>query len=138
MLFGHPLYSLRNVTEVTEEALTTLVEEMTLWTRMSVFDARSLLGFYCYRAHALRDAVRLWEFIPQSKLYARPEINQMLQEARNRVAIVNEVDLSRSPADAVSQPLAAESARPDAASATARQNALVTEPLSILANRPTP
>jgi hypothetical protein len=120
-LFGRPLYSLRNVTEVTEEALTTPAEELTLWTRMSVFDARSLLGFYCYRANALRDAVHVWEFIPQSNLYARPEINQMLQEARNRVAIENEVDLGRAPAGALSQPLGTENALPDATSAPAQR-----------------
>jgi UDP-N-acetylmuramyl pentapeptide phosphotransferase/UDP-N-acetylglucosamine-1-phosphate transferase len=93
-LFGRPLYALRSRTDITEEALVTPAEQLSLWTRMNVFDARSLLGFYCYRAGDLRDAAAIWEFIPRANLLVRPQINDMLAEARNRVAMESEVDLS--------------------------------------------
>jgi len=92
-LFGRPLYALRSRTDITEEALVTPAERLSLWTRMNVFDARSLLGFYCYRAGDLRDAVAIWEFIPRANLLVRPQINDMLAEARARVAMESEVDL---------------------------------------------
>src|SRR5579884_2261249 len=93
-LFGRPLYALRDMTDVTEEALVTPGEQLSLWTRMNVFDARSLLGFYCYRAGALRDAIRIWDYIPHVNLLVRPKINDMMLEARNRLAMESEVDLS--------------------------------------------
>jgi UDP-N-acetylmuramyl pentapeptide phosphotransferase/UDP-N-acetylglucosamine-1-phosphate transferase len=98
-LFGRKLYGVRDVTGVTEVALTTPAEQLALWQRMNVFDARALLGFYCYRAGALRDAVRIWDFIPRSNLLVRREINEMLQEARNRLAMESEVDLSQPAAE---------------------------------------
>ncbi len=107
-LFGRPLYALRSRTDITEEALATPAERLSLWTRMNVFDARSLLGFYCYRAGDLRDAVAIWEFIPRANLLVRPQINDMLAEARTRVAMESEVDLSSPSAESIPLATAAE------------------------------
>ncbi len=75
------------VTHVTMEALENAGERLSLWQRMSVFDARSLLGFYCYRAEAYEDALRIWERIPDANLDQRPEIKDMLAEVRHAVAL---------------------------------------------------
>jgi UDP-N-acetylmuramyl pentapeptide phosphotransferase/UDP-N-acetylglucosamine-1-phosphate transferase len=100
MLFRWKLYACRDVTSVTEEELSNPGERLSLWQRMSVFDARALLGYYCYRAGAMRDTVRVLEYIPRPNLQVRPEINEMLVEARNRIAIENEVDLRQAALDA--------------------------------------
>jgi hypothetical protein len=62
---------------------------------MSVFDARALLGFYCYRAGALDDAWRIWERLPRPNLEVRPEVEEMINEVRHQVALDDvENDLS--------------------------------------------
>jgi hypothetical protein len=104
-LFRWNLYSCRDVTNVSEEELSNAAERLSLWQRMSVFDARSLLGYYCYRAGEMRDAVRVLEYIPRPNLQVRPEINDILLEARNQVAIETEVDLDQTaPRGAVTLP----------------------------------
>ena len=72
---------------MTVEVLESTGERLTLWQRMSVFDARSLLGFYCYRAQAPVEALRIWERIPDANLEQRPEIKEMLAEVRHSVAL---------------------------------------------------
>jgi phospho-N-acetylmuramoyl-pentapeptide-transferase len=94
-LFRWNLYACRDVTNVTEEELSNAAERLALWQRMSVFDARALLGYYCYRAGEMHDAVRVLEYIPRPNLQVRPEINEMLLEARNQIARENEVDLEQ-------------------------------------------
>lgn len=94
-LFRWKLYACRDITNVTEEELSNAAERLSLWQRMSVFDARALLGYYCYRAGELHDAVRVLEYIPRPNLQVRPEINDMLLEARNQLAMENEVDLEQ-------------------------------------------
>jgi hypothetical protein len=59
---------------------------------MSVFDARSLLGFFCYRELAFDDALRIWGRIPKGNLEKRPEIAEMLAEVRHRVALRMETE----------------------------------------------
>ena len=86
-LFRRNLYGRVDVTNVTEDALQTPNEKLSLWQRMSVFDARSLLGYYCYRANELDDAQRIWERIPTANLKERPEIAQLISEARHRIAL---------------------------------------------------
>jgi UDP-N-acetylmuramyl pentapeptide phosphotransferase/UDP-N-acetylglucosamine-1-phosphate transferase len=103
-LFGRPLYSLRSKTTITEAALETPAERLSLWTRMNIFDARALLGFYCYRVGDLRDAIAIWEFIPRANLQVRPKVKEMFEEARNRVAMESEVDLSASPMEPAPAP----------------------------------
>ncbi len=85
-LFGQPLYSQVQVTGVTEEALASPAEKLSLWQRLSVFDARSMLGYYCYRAGNLEDARRIWRMIPRSNLEKRPEIANLLAEVTTILA----------------------------------------------------
>jgi UDP-N-acetylmuramyl pentapeptide phosphotransferase/UDP-N-acetylglucosamine-1-phosphate transferase len=104
-LFRWKLYACRDVTNVSEEELSNSAERLSLWQRMSVFDARALLGYYCYRAGEMHDAVRVLEYIPRPNLQVRPEINEMLLEARNQIAMENEVDLEQTaPRGAVTLP----------------------------------
>jgi UDP-N-acetylmuramyl pentapeptide phosphotransferase/UDP-N-acetylglucosamine-1-phosphate transferase len=104
-LFRWKLYACRDVTNVGEEELSNSAERLSLWQRMSVFDARALLGYYCYRAGEMHDAVRVLEYIPRPNLQVRPEINDMLLEARNQIAMENEVDLEQTaPRDSVHVP----------------------------------
>lgn len=86
-LFGKPLFSRVDITEITEQALDTPAERLSLWQRMSGFDARSMLGYYCYRANATEDALRIWASIPRANLEKRPEIAEMLAEVRHRAAL---------------------------------------------------
>lgn len=94
-LFGRRLYHCVDLTDVRETDLTNPAEDLTLWQRMSVFDARSLLGFYCYRAGALDDAWRVWDRLPRPNLEVRPEIDEMTNEVRHSIALYDaENDLS--------------------------------------------
>ncbi len=86
-LFGRRLYGKVDTTSITEEAFTTPAEQLSLWQRMSVFDARSMLGYYCYRQGAFDDALRIWSRIPKGNLEKRPDIAEMLAEVRHRVAL---------------------------------------------------
>src|SRR5262249_38275553 len=104
-LFRWQLYACRDVTNVSEEELTNAAERLSLWQRMSVFDARALLGYYCYRAGEMRDAIPVMEDIPRPNLQVRPEINEMLLEARNQIGMENEVGLDQTaPRGAVTLP----------------------------------
>jgi UDP-N-acetylmuramyl pentapeptide phosphotransferase/UDP-N-acetylglucosamine-1-phosphate transferase len=86
-LFGRPLSSQVDVTSVTPEALDTPAEKLTLWQRISGFDARSILGYYCYRTGDFDDALRIWAKIPRANLEKRPEIAEMLAEVRHAIAL---------------------------------------------------
>jgi hypothetical protein len=59
---------------------------------MSVFDARSLLGYYCYRDRVYDDALRIWSRIPKGNLEKRPEIADMLADVRHKVALATETE----------------------------------------------
>jgi hypothetical protein len=86
-LFSRPLYSRVDTTAITEEALDTPAEKLSLWQRMSVFDARSVLGYYCYRAGSFEDAQRVWKAIPRSNLEKRHEIAELLTEVTHTLAL---------------------------------------------------
>ncbi len=86
-LFGWPLYARIDVTHATPDAFTTTAERLSLWQLMNVFDARSLLGYYCYQAEQLEDAVRIWNRIPNANMRVRPEISQLFTETRHRLAV---------------------------------------------------
>jgi UDP-N-acetylmuramyl pentapeptide phosphotransferase/UDP-N-acetylglucosamine-1-phosphate transferase len=92
-LFGKSLSGRVDITEITEHALTSPGERLSLWQRMSTFDARALLGYYCYRANAYEDALRLWSSIPKKNLEWRPDIAEMLAEVRLAVAMQANGDL---------------------------------------------
>jgi hypothetical protein len=117
-LFGRRLYGEVDTTSITPEAFQGPDERLLLWQRMSVFDARSLLGYYCYRQGALDDALRIWGRIPKGNLEKRPEIAEMLAEVRHRVALRTETEFEthglltpthdehwRSPAEAITSAL---------------------------------
>jgi UDP-N-acetylmuramyl pentapeptide phosphotransferase/UDP-N-acetylglucosamine-1-phosphate transferase len=94
-LIGRRLYHCVDLTSVRETDLTSPAEDLSLWQRMSVFDARALLGFYCYRAGALDDAWRVWDRLPRPNLEVRPEIEELINEVRHQVALDDvENDLS--------------------------------------------
>ena len=86
-LFGRPLYNRVDVVDATLENLTTPAERAGLWQRTSVFDARTILGYYCYRSGHFQDAVRVWGRIPQNNLKVRPEIAELLVAARHQAAL---------------------------------------------------
>jgi hypothetical protein len=91
-LFGRRLYGEVDTTSITPQAFHTPAEKLFLWQRMSVFDARSLLGYYCYREEAFDDALRIWGRIPKGNLEKRPDIAEMLAEVRHRVALRTETE----------------------------------------------
>lgn len=86
-LFGRPLYSRIDTTDATEADLITPAERLSLWQRMSVFDARSVLGYYCYRCGSFQDALRVWSRIPSVNLEKRPDIAEALAEVRHAIAL---------------------------------------------------
>ena len=86
-LFGRALFVRVDSTDVHERELETPAERLSLWQRMSVFDARAVLGYYCYRAGSLEDAQRVWGRIPKGNLEWRPEIAEMLAEVRHTLAL---------------------------------------------------
>lgn len=89
-LLGMSLSGRIDSTTITEEALHGPGEGLTLWQRMSVADARSLLGFYCYRAGDFEDALRIWDRIPKPNRELRPEITSMLTEVKMALASEDE------------------------------------------------
>jgi hypothetical protein len=54
---------------------------------MNIFDARAMLGLYCYRAGYFPAALVQWTRIPPGNLAVRPEIKQLLEEVENRLAL---------------------------------------------------
>ena len=86
-LFGRRLYHCVDLTSVRETELASPIEDFSLWQRISVFDARSLLGYYCYRAGALEDALRVWDRLPRPNLLVRPEIDELIGEVRHQLAM---------------------------------------------------
>ncbi len=85
-LFGRRMYSLVELTEATDKNVTSPVEQSALWVRMNLFDARAALGFFCYRAGFYALAREQWERIPNNNLAVRPQIMELLTDARRRVA----------------------------------------------------
>src|SRR5258708_39265963 len=46
-LMGMRLYHLVEIIEANEDVIETPAEELALWQRMSIYDARAMLGLYC-------------------------------------------------------------------------------------------
>jgi UDP-N-acetylmuramyl pentapeptide phosphotransferase/UDP-N-acetylglucosamine-1-phosphate transferase len=86
-LFGRRMHGRIDLTGITEAELTTPAERLLLWQRMPVFDARAILGYWCYRADAFEDARRIWSRLPSKNLEYRPEIEHMLGEVKHRLAL---------------------------------------------------
>ena len=80
------------LTNVSEEELSKPPPSASLWQRMSVFDARALLGYYCYRAGSLDAAERIWSRLPKSNQQVRPEIEALVDEVRMEQAMQRELE----------------------------------------------
>lgn len=85
-IMGIKLYHLVEIIEASEDVIETPAEELALWQRMSIYDARSMLGLYCYRAHYEPAALAQWTRIPERNRVLRPEIVHLLEEVDNRLA----------------------------------------------------
>jgi UDP-N-acetylmuramyl pentapeptide phosphotransferase/UDP-N-acetylglucosamine-1-phosphate transferase len=86
-LMGIRLYHRVEIIEASEDVIETPAEELALWQRMNIFDARAMLGLYCYRAGYYPAALVQWTRIPASNRAFRPEIDRLLIEVENRLAV---------------------------------------------------
>jgi len=86
-LFGKPMYRRIDTSQITSRALETPSEQLALWQRLNVFDARALLGYFCYREGDYEDALRIWDRLPDANIDARPDIKALIQEVTHAVAI---------------------------------------------------
>jgi UDP-N-acetylmuramyl pentapeptide phosphotransferase/UDP-N-acetylglucosamine-1-phosphate transferase len=86
-LLGIPLFHRVEVIDASEDVIETPAEESGLWQRINIFDARSMLGLYCYRAGYYPAALAQWSRIPERNRVLRPEINHLLAEVDNRLAL---------------------------------------------------
>jgi UDP-N-acetylmuramyl pentapeptide phosphotransferase/UDP-N-acetylglucosamine-1-phosphate transferase len=87
IIMGIRLYHLVEVIEASEDFIETPAEDIALWQRMSIFDARSMLGLYCYRAGYFPAALAQWTRIPERNRVLRPEISRLLAEVDARLAV---------------------------------------------------
>lgn len=91
LLFGKPMYHLvETVPEVGEEAIQTPVEQAFLWQRVTIFDARAVLGYFCYRANYYNAAINQWKRIPHPNLQMRPQISELLRGAEQLMMLERE------------------------------------------------
>jgi UDP-N-acetylmuramyl pentapeptide phosphotransferase/UDP-N-acetylglucosamine-1-phosphate transferase len=86
-IMGVNLCHLVEIIEASENVVETPAESVTLWQRMNIFDARSILGLYCYRAGYYPAALAQWTRIPESNRALRPEISRLLAEVETRMAL---------------------------------------------------
>ena len=87
---GLQLYHLVEIIEASEDVIETPAEELALWQRMTIYDARAMLGLYCYRAGYYPAALAQWTRIPESNRALRPHIAQLLAELDTRIALENQ------------------------------------------------
>jgi UDP-N-acetylmuramyl pentapeptide phosphotransferase/UDP-N-acetylglucosamine-1-phosphate transferase len=94
LYYGYPfrimrlrLYHLVEVIEASEDVIETPAEELALWQRMTIFDARAMLGLYCYRSGYYPAALAQWTRIPERNRVLRPEIAHLLTEVETRLAL---------------------------------------------------
>ncbi len=86
-LMGMRLYHLVEIIEANEDVIETPAEELALWQRMNIFDARAMLGLYCYRAGYYPAALAQWTRIPVGNRTLRPDITRLLDELDSRLAL---------------------------------------------------
>ena len=89
-LMGIRLFHQVEIIEASEAVIETPAEELMLWQRMSIFDARAMLGLYCYRAGYYPAALTQWTRIPERNRALRPEIVRLLSEVETRLALENQ------------------------------------------------
>jgi UDP-N-acetylmuramyl pentapeptide phosphotransferase/UDP-N-acetylglucosamine-1-phosphate transferase len=86
-IMGIPLYHQVEIIEASEDVIETPAEELALWQRMNIYDARAMLGLYCYRAGYYPAALAQWTRIPASNRALRPDITRLLEELDSRLAL---------------------------------------------------
>jgi UDP-N-acetylmuramyl pentapeptide phosphotransferase/UDP-N-acetylglucosamine-1-phosphate transferase len=86
-IMGIRLYHLVEIIEASEDVIETPAEELALWQRMNIFDARAMLGLYCYRAGYYPAALAQWTRIPATNRALRPDITRLLEELDSRMAL---------------------------------------------------
>lgn len=86
-VMGLRLYHLVEIIEASEDVIETPAEEIALWQRMNIYDARAMLGLYCYRAGYFPAALVQWTRIPIENRALRPEIERLRVEVENRIAL---------------------------------------------------
>ncbi len=86
-LMGIRMYHLVEIIEASEDVIETPAEELALWQRMNIFDARAMLGLYCYRAGYYPAALAQWTRIPLGNRALRPDITRLLEELDSRLAL---------------------------------------------------
>lgn len=86
-LMGIRLYHLVEMIEANEDVIETPAEELALWQRMNIFDARAMLGLYCYRAGYYPAALAQWTRIPLVNRVLRPDITRLLEDLDSRLAL---------------------------------------------------
>src|SRR5205085_5608822 len=86
-LMGLRLYHRVEIIEASEDVIETPAEELALWQRMNIFDARAMLGLYCYRAGYFPSALALWTRLPELNRALRPDIKRFLEELDSHLAL---------------------------------------------------
>src|SRR5437764_9877553 len=86
-LMGLRLYHRVEVIEAREDVIETPAEELALWQRMNIYDARAMLGLYCYLAGYYPAALAQWTRIPEKNRMLRPDIAHLLEELDARLAL---------------------------------------------------
>jgi Glycosyl transferase family 4 len=89
-LWGIKMCHLVEIIEANEDVIETPAEEHALWQRMNIFDARAMLGLYCYRAGYYPAALAQWTRIPEMNRKLRPDIQHLLEELDARLALENQ------------------------------------------------
>ncbi len=82
-----PLFRRIDTANITDNALAEPSEKLLLWQRLSVFDARALLGYFCYREGDYDDAQRIWDRLPDSNIEVRPDIKKLIAEVTHAIAL---------------------------------------------------
>ena len=86
-LMGMKLYHRVETIEASIDVIETPAEELALWQRMNIYDARAMLGLYCYRAGYYPAALLQWTHIPEKNRKLRPNIQHLLEELEVRLAL---------------------------------------------------
>ncbi len=90
-VFGKPMYHLvETVPEVDETAIQNPIEETVLWQRVTIYDARTTLGYFCYRAGYYNAALSQWRRIPRPNLRIRPQIGELMRGAEQLMMLERE------------------------------------------------
>ena len=87
ILMGIKLCHLVEIIEASEDVIETPTEAEALWQRTNIYDARAMLGLYCYRAGYFPAALAQWNRIPERNRLLRPEIAHLLNEVDTRLAL---------------------------------------------------